>query len=305
MNRCLCCGQPLETDDKYHRKCLRALFGKDRVPSIPFGLSDVPSQVQKTGGRMSISGVQMKLSVRVNPSTWELETVAVGGTHILKPQPNQFPELPQNENTCMNIAADLRMDVPPHGLFEMGDKSICYIIRRFDRLEDGAKLAKETMYQVLSANDKYQGSLERVGGAIRAHVTNVGLDAINFFERVLLSFLIGNGDMHLKNWALLIRNDNVALAPCYDFVSSKIYIPEEEDSALTINGKRNRLRRADFSSFAANLKIDPIASENSLQLLIMARDPITSLVTHSTLSADKQAKLTRIVSSRYERLMGA
>ncbi|MEE8121220.1 MAG: HipA domain-containing protein [Anaerolineales bacterium] len=305
MNRCLCCGQPLDADGQYHGKCLKELYGKDQVPLIPFGLSDVPSQVQKTGNRMSISGVQMKLSVRVNPRTWEFETVAVGGTHILKPQPNQFPELPQNENTCMNIAADLRMDVPPHGLFEMGDKSICYIIRRFDRLEDGAKLAKETMYQVLGANDKYQGSLERVGREIRTHVTNVGLDAINFLERVLLSFLLGNGDMHLKNWALLSRNDNLALAPCYDFVSSKIYIPDEEESALTINGKRNRLRRADFSSLAANLKIDPVATENSFQKLIMTRDPITDLVTHSTLSADKQAEMTRIISSRRERLAGA
>lgn len=306
MSRCLCCGKQLTGDGRYHPMCLRQLFGKGRLPSIPFGVSDLPAEIIRIGGRMSISGVQMKLSVHANPEGLVLEAVAEGGTHILKPEPNQFPELPQNENLCMNVAAELKMPVPPHGLFPMADGKLCYIIKRFDRLEDGTKLHKETLFQILQAEEKYRGSLERVGKAIRAHTDNVGLDSIDFFERVLLSFLIGNGDMHLKNWALLIKEEGkAALAPCYDFVSSKIYIPEEEDSALSINGRKNKLSRGDFEVFADSLKIDPKAAENSLRKLSVAKEQILEMTMQSELSAERQQKLLDIINSRYERIESA
>ncbi|MFV2045428.1 MAG: HipA domain-containing protein [Anaerolineales bacterium] len=252
---------------------------------------------------MSISGAQIKLSVRVNLRTWMLETAAEGGTHILKPEPNQFPELPQNENLCMAIADELRMTVPPHGLFSMADGNLAYLIKRFDRLDDGTKLQKETMFQILNSTDKYRGSLEQVGRAIRAHTKNVGLDSIEFFERVVLSFLIGNGDMHLKNWALLISEQgDVTLAPCYDFVASKIYIPTEEESALAINGKRNQLDRGDFHVLADSLRIDPRAAENSFERLRKAKDQILDLTDHSELSQERQLQVRALINSRYERI---
>ena len=306
MSRCLCCGKGLTGDGHYHPMCLRHLFGKERLPSIPFGLSDLPALVSETGGRMSISGVQMKLSVRVNQESLALEPVAEGGTHILKPEPNQFPELPRNENLCMNFAAELKMSVPPHGLFPMADGTLCYIIKRFDRLEDGTKIHKETLFQILNADDKYKGSLEQIGKLMRAYVYNVGLDSISFFERALLSFFIGNGDMHLKNWALLTREDGkLALAPCYDFVSSKLYIPEEEDSALSINGRKNKLSRSDFDALADSLQIDPKAAGNSLRKMYEAKEKIIDMSMHSELSNEWQLKLLDVINSRYERLEAA
>ncbi|MGH2620664.1 MAG: HipA domain-containing protein [Anaerolineales bacterium] len=255
---------------------------------------------------MSISGVQMKLSIRVDPDRWELEAVAEGGTHILKPQPALFPYLPQNENLCMNVAGELKMRVPPHGLFAMADESLCYVVKRFDRLGDGGKLQKETMFQILSATDKYSGSLERVGKTIRAHVANIGLDSIEFFERVLLCFVIGNGDMHLKNWAILISEGSiVSLAPCYDLVSSRIYIPNEDETALTINGKKNKLIRGDFEALGASLEIDPRAAEYSLRKLFTARDPIASMCAVSLLSPELQQELSGLISVRFDRLVAS
>jgi serine/threonine-protein kinase HipA len=302
MSRCFCCGKQLTGNGQHHPKCLKLLFKNGRLPSIPFGLADLPAQVSKTGGRMSISGVQMKLSVRVNPESFEIETVAEGGTHILKPGSNTFPELPQNENLCMNLASEIELSVPPHGLFHMADGNLCYIIKRFDRLEDGTKMHKETLYQILNADEKYRGSLEQVGKIIRLHTYNVGLDSIDFFERVLLSFLIGNGDMHLKNWALLTRDEGKAeLAPCYDFVSSKIYIQDEEDSALSINGRKNKLRHVDFEVLADSLKMDPKVAENSFRKLYKAKDQIIEMTMHSELSVEWQQKLLDVINSRYER----
>ena len=305
MSKCLCCEKP-GGEDRYHAHCLDELFGKAYPPSISFGLAGLPEQVGKTGGRMSISGVQMKLSVRLNPDDWMLEAVAEGGTHILKPEPSQYPELPQNENLCMNMAKEMNMNVPPHGLFSMADGKLCYIIKRFDRREDGAKIQKETLFQILESEDKYGGSLEQIGKAIRAHAANIGLDLINFFERALLSFLIGNGDMHLKNWAVLIFNEGAAvLAPCYDFVSSKIYISNEEDSALTINGKRNQLSRGDFEALASSLKIDPKAAQNSFRKLSRAKKQIFEMCIQSQLTLPLRRKLVDVINSRYERLYGA
>ncbi|MBI4396768.1 MAG: HipA domain-containing protein [Elusimicrobia bacterium] len=301
MNRnCLCCQKPLDNGAHHHPKCLKDLFGKPTVPAIPFGLADIPAQVVKTGARMSIPGVQMKLSVRINPDTWTLETVAEGGTYILKPDPTQYPELPQNENLCMNMAAELNMPVPPHGLFPMSDGKLCYIIKRFDRLDDGTKLQKETMFQILGSEDKYRGSLEQVGKVIRKHAANVGLDSIDFFERAFLCFLIGNGDMHLKNWALLTdKEGRISFAPCYDFVSSKVYLPEEADSALTINGKQNKLSRPDFEALAAFLKIDPKSMSSSFQKLLGAKKMLLQMCASSELSTVQQHKLTDIIESRH------
>ena len=109
--------------------------------------------------------------------------------------------------------------------------------------------------------------------------------------------------MHLKNWALLIsEQENVSLAPCYDFVCSKIYIPDEEDSALSINGKKNKLSRGDFEVLADSLKIDPKAAENSFQKLNEAREQILELTSHSELSDERQHMILNTINSRYERI---
>ncbi|MBI4677459.1 MAG: HipA domain-containing protein [Elusimicrobia bacterium] len=301
---CFCCQKPLEAGHRYHPRCLSRLFGGRLLPSIPFGRAEMPALVARAQGRMSISGVQMKLSARLDKGTGRLESAAAGGTHILKPEPERFPFIPRNENLCMNMAEEAGFPVPPHGLFAMADKSLCYVVKRFDRTDDGTKIQKETMFQILGATEKYAGSLEMVGKAIRSHVANVGLDTIDFFERVLFCFLTGNGDMHLKNWALLYHGKDLSLAPCYDLVCSRVYIPNEDDSALTVNGKKNKLTRADFSALADSLGIDPKASANSFDKLRLAQEKLREMASSSELPFGLRQKLSHIIKTRYERLYG-
>lgn len=303
-SRCLCCQKPLEAEGRYHPRCLIRLFGNPRLPSIPFKAADLPAMVTKDKNRMSISGVQPKASVRVNKETWAIEAVATGGTHILKPEPEQFPQIPQNENLCMNMAEELGLHVPSHGLFEMSDGKLCYVIKRFDRARDGQRIAKETMFQILGSTDKYSGSLEKVGKAIRAHAANVGLDTIDFFERVLFCFLTGNGDMHLKNWALLGAGQEVALAPCYDLVCSRLYIKNEADTALTLNAKQNKLKPPDFAALAGRLEIDSKASANILDKLRNAQEKLREMIINSELRSNLRQEQLNILSSRYKRLYG-
>lgn len=303
-NRCLCCQKPLEAGARCHPRCLSRLFGGPRPPGIPFKAADLPAMVAKDKNRMSISGVQPKASVRLDKSSWTLEVVAAGGTHILKPEPEHFPQLPQNENLVMNMAEGLGLPVPPHGLFEMADGKLCYVIKRFDRTEDGRRIAKETMFQIIGSTDKYAGSLENVGKAIRAHAANVGLDMVDFFERVLFCFLTGNGDMHMKNWALLGAGREVALAPCYDLVCSRLYIHGEDDTALTLNAKQNRLKRSDFEALAGHLGIAPKAAANILDKLRSAQEDLREMIINSELRSDSRQELLNIISSRHKRLYG-
>lgn len=302
MRTCLCCQKPVDTEQRYHPRCLKRLFDTTRLPAVPFGLADMPRLVIAAEGRMSISGVQPKLSVRFDPQSGSVESMAVGGTHILKPESDRFADIPHNENLCMSMAEELGMRVPPHGLFAMADGRLCYIVKRFDREVGGGKTHKETMFQVLGSTDKYAGSLEQIGKALRAHAANVGLDAVDFFERVLFCFLTGNGDMHMKNWAFLGQGKGVALAPCYDFVCSRLYIPQEEDSALTINAKKNKLKRSDFSALAKHLALDSKAVENVFDKLRAAQEPLRRMVLDSHLRSALREEFAGILSSRYRRL---
>lgn len=281
LNKCLCCYKDTGGSAKYHPECLKKLFGVNWVPEIPINSRDLPLEVRKKAGKMSISGVHIKASVRLDKHNKSLSIVDEGGTHILKPEPGEYPELPQNENLCMNIAECLDIEVPPHGLFPMADGKLSYVIKRFDRTSGSEKIHIEDMAQILGLppDSKYDSSLEKVGKAILENTQNKYLNAIDLFERVTLSFVLGNGDMHLKNWSLLIPDDNrIRLAPCYDLVSTELYLPDGDESALTINGKRSNLKKSDFHSLADYLEIDQKSVKNSFDKIIDNRKQVISLI---------------------------
>jgi serine/threonine-protein kinase HipA len=286
-------------------KDLRRLFGVTWLPSIPFGLDNFQNEVSQVVAQnpMSISGVQKKASVLLNRKTHQLEIVSIGGTHILKPEVDQYPEIPKIENLCMNMAERASIEVPAHGLLPMKDGSLCYIVRRFDRLADGSKSGQEDMKQILGARDKYEGSLESIGKVLLKHAARPGLEVINFFERVVFCFLIGNGDMHLKNWSMIEPKDQqYRLTPAYDMVSSSLYFPQETESALTVAGKKNRLTRSDFEGLANYLNIDVKAARASLRRLLGMQTLFQQMIQESELHTDRKVALSDLIQKRFARL---
>src|SRR3989339_709823 len=141
-NICLCCEREIknETTQPYHQSCLHKLWQTTKLPALNFSTSDIFSQAQKMIGQMSISGVQEKLSVRLNDQKTQIVVVAADGTHILKPSPSRFPHLAENENFYMNLAENLSIETPPHGLFPLSDGQLTYVIKRFDRDDGGYKI---------------------------------------------------------------------------------------------------------------------------------------------------------------------
>ena len=149
---------------------------------------------------------------------------------------------------------------------------------------------------------KYNGSLEQVGRAIKKYSDNPGLDVIAFFELTIFSFLVGNADMHLKNYSLLTKNGFVGLAPGYDLVSTQLILNDTEEIALTLNGKKAKLTRKDWKVFAANLEINPKALANSLDRLKSKISQMFGFIEQSFLDQSSKSKLREIISERSERV---
>ena len=289
----------------YDARLLRTMFGKAICPTIAISSSEIALEAQKLAGKLSISGVQPKLSMRLDGD--RLIPVARDGQFILKPQTQDFAQLPQNEYLCMSMGKRFGLRIAPCLLLELSDGTPTYIVKRFDRYKRGRrikKLACEDMQQILGGPDKYAGSHEQIAQAVRQHCTFIPLEFQRLFEVVIFNFAIGNGDAHRKNFSLLTSVDGtIALSPAYDLVSSRLAIPAESDElALTVSGKRNRLRRVDFLAFAAHLSIAPDYAEGKIADLLNLHGEFTEMIAASRLNPELREHLSGILADRLDRL---
>ena len=289
---------------EYDAKTLRAMFGKPIRPTIPLSLQEISLQAQKLAGKLSISGVQPKLSVRLEGK--QLVSIERDGRFILKPQTQEFGELPQNEYLCMQMGKRFGLNTADCVLLELADGSPAYVVKRFDRRKKGQRIEKlhcEDMQQILGGRDKYIGSHEQIAEAIRKYCTFAPLELQRLFDLTIFNFAIGNGDAHKKNFSLLTTEGKVALSPVYDLVSSRLAIPEETDElALTLNGRLNSLTRDDFETFAARLEIATDYTGRKIAQLLNMREEFHRMVTTSTLSSALRDRLADIVTDRLDRL---
>lgn len=289
----------------YDAKSLRTMFGKAIRPIIAISSGEIAVEAQKLAGKLSISGVQPKLSMRLDGN--RLVPVARDGQFILKPQTQDFPELPQNEYLCMSMGRRFGLRTASFLLLQLSDGTPAYIVKRFERYKKGRrieKLACEDMHQLLGGPNKYAGSHEQIAAAIRKHCTFVPLELQRLFEMVIFNFAIGNGDAHRKNFSLLTSEDGtIALSPAYDLVSSRLAIPAESDElALTVNGKRNHLRRPDFLAFADHLSIERNYSERRMADLLKLCREFAEMIAASPLSPNGRERLSEILTDRLDRL---
>lgn len=253
--KCLHCYKPLSDDEvDYHKGCARKIFESAIVPVLPYTRANIKELAREiVAASTTVTGVQAKLSLDISRGkTGEAQRftiVGLWGKYILKPQTDRFANLPENENLTMHMAEAAGIKTVPHSLIRFADGELCYITRRIDRTRQGGKIAMEDMCQLSErlTEDKYKGSYERIAKLIRQHSAAPLLDVVNFWEVVVFSWLTGNADMHLKNFSLYRPADNYILTPAYDLLSTVLAMPEDdEELALTLNGKKKRIRRDDF-----------------------------------------------------------
>ncbi|MCA9407928.1 MAG: HipA domain-containing protein [Candidatus Omnitrophica bacterium] len=280
-------------------KLLKKIFNIPKWPSIDFSLSEVSLEAQELAGKLSISGVQPKLSVKLDRRKNALISTIKGGEFILKPQTSVYPNIPENEQCCMDMAAALGIAVPDHCLLPLKDNSLAYIVKRYDRNKVD-KYNQEDFQQILEKDDKYMGSVEEICRAINSISAVPGLDVQLLYERVIFNFIIGNGDAHFKNYSMITYNDiDRRLAPAYDLVCSKLIIPKGKDSALAINGKQNNLKRKDFDILGDYCKIpEKIRYEKFDQKFNIMRKMIES----SQVDQEKKKNFIEIIKERLHRL---
>lgn len=289
----------------YSGKQLQTMFGKPVRPGISISLGQISTEAQKLAGKLSISGVQPKLSVCLQGN--ELLPVARDGRYILKPQTQEFAQLPQNEYLCMQMGSRFGLNTAQSILLELADGSPAYLVKRFDRFKKGKrmeKLACEDTHQILGGPDKYAGSHMQIAGVIRDYCSFGPIEIQRFFEMTIFNFAIGNGDAHRKNFSLLTNQKGVvALSPAYDLVSSRLVIPEEaEEMALTVNGNRNRLKRYDFLAFAESIGIEANYAEIKVAELLALGDKFADMITKSELTVQLQERFLEIITQRLNRL---
>ena len=196
--------------------------------------------------KMSVQGVQPKLSARLSIKEGEFEIVDTGGKYILKPQHHLYPEMPENEDLTMRLASEIGLDVPLHGLIWSKDHTLTYFIKRFDRRGQNDKVPVEDFAQLagMSRETKYDYSMEKVVTVIDEFCTFPSIEKVTLFKLTLFNYLVGNEDMHLKNFSIITADGKVTLSPCYDLVNSTIeYTKQDEEIALPLKGKKKHLTR--------------------------------------------------------------
>ncbi len=220
---------------------------------FPYSAQEQIMLAMQLATKLSIQGVQPKLSVKLNSTKNIFEVVESGGTFIVKPPHQIYQEVPENEDVTMRLAKHFGIETPLHGLMYNKDGSKSYFIKRFDRIAKGHKIAVEDFAQLLNSSrgTKYSSSMEKVASVIEKHCTFPLLEKQKLFRLTLFCFLIGNEDMHLKNFSLIRRDNKVELSPAYDLLNTSILFKSGEELALPLNGKKSRLTRDDLLTYFA------------------------------------------------------
>jgi serine/threonine-protein kinase HipA len=247
VNRCPISYESLDAGGTYSESGLKRLSRQmEMLARFPYSAEEQVREAAARFSKMSIQGVQPKLSARLTIKKKEgiFEIVDRKGQFILKPQNQMFPQMPENEDLTMKMAELAGIHVPVHGLIYSRDNTLTYFIKRFDRVGKDKKLYAEDFAQLIgkTRETKYNSSMEKAAKVIEDFCTFPVIEKVKFFRLTIFNFLVGNEDMHLKNFSLVRKNDKIELSPAYDLVNTTIAVENPiEEIALPLGGKKRKL----------------------------------------------------------------
>lgn len=314
---CLCCGKLIKDNNEssgWHKTCIKKFFTTAVIPEIEITDSVLEELAKESTNKgYTIPGVQKKLSLYLSKEVYPRLTVVNYPTgYILKPQVKEFRALPEAEHLVMSMADKAKIRTVPHALVKSKD-SYAYITKRIDRVfskDSNVKLiAMEDFCQLdlRLTQDKYKGSYERCGNIIKKYSSRSGLDMTELFYRLVFSFIVGNSDMHLKNFSLIESESGSGeyhLSPAYDLLPVNVIMPEDkEEFALPINGKKRNIHRKDFLIFAAGCGIAKLAAEKMIEQLISMVPIFIEMCCNSLMPQDMKEAFIELVDKRVSALM--
>ncbi len=308
---CLCCGKSLKSENEsgWHKACIRHFFSTEILPEIQIDNSALTKLVTENINKgYTIPGVQKKLSLHLFSDTDNprLTLVNYPTGYIMKPQMEQFEALPEAEQLVMSMADAVGIITVPHALIRQ-EATYAYITKRVDRFfekNNVIMLAMEDFCQLdmRLTQDKYKGSYERCANVIRRYSSRKGLDMTELYLRIVFSFIVGNSDMHLKNFSLIETKSGsgeYVLSPAYDLLPVNIIMPEDrEQLALPINGKKMNIRKKDFLIFADECGISRISAEKMINSLTKKKDKLLQMCEESYLPEHLKKQFCELLEER-------
>ncbi|MBK7339189.1 MAG: HipA domain-containing protein [Saprospiraceae bacterium] len=314
-----CPGTLAEGFNTYSPSCLRNLFNGKKVNHLlpyeqPQQSEEVAEQFMENRKRISISGVQEKLSFLLEKNLLRLTNEGEHGTYILKPIPRDLKkvdQVPANEHLTMQIAKQVYgLNTAENAMIFFKNGSPAYITKRFDVKEDGSKWGKEDFATLAGktkdnagANFKYEYSYEEVGMLIQKYVPAWRVEIEKYFSLVVFNFLFSNGDAHLKNFSLLeSTKGDYLLSPAYDLVNTKLHVDDSDfalDKGLFADGfkseqykKSEHPSKSDFTEFAKRIGVAESRVNKLIYPFLENQPYMETLVSRSFLSdANKRGYL--------------
>ncbi len=272
MSKCLYCYKELaEGEVDFHKGCAKKFFGMQNAPELTYSLND-------------------------------LDALA---TQVIKPQTQTYKNLPENEDLTMHLAEIAKIKVVPHSLIRLQDGTLGYLTKRIDRTSDGSKIPMEDMCQLTERQTeyKYKSSYEQIAKVIAKHSYVPLLDLTDFYEQVFFSWLVGNNDMHLKNFSLYAPKGKWFLAPAYDLLNVSMANPKDaEEMALTLNGRKKRIEKSDFVSALTLSGIAPKVFDNMLEKYRKLLPKFHDMIDMSFLDDESKVAYKQGLTSRLERI---
>ena len=300
--------EPLPTGRSYSETGLRSIHSKlKHLEPLEYSYAAQLAEVRQRSDKMSIQGVQPKLSAVLKLKDSSFALVDRGGRFILKPNPLAYEEVPANEALTMRMAAEVGIEVPVHGLLRAKDDSWVYFVKRYDREGRTGKVHVEDFAQLSGATrvTKYDSSLERVVQLVEQFCTFPAIEKPKLAKRLLFCFLTGNEYMHLKNFSIWMQDGVVSITPAYDLLNSTLVLENaKEESALPLQGKKRKLTKELWLDYFCKerLNLNEGQIDKIVKDLQKAMPAFNELIKQSLLSEDRQAGYRTNLHARAKRL---
>ena len=310
MSKCLYCYKELADGEvDFHKGCCKKFFGIPEAPELPYSLDELDTlAAQIIQSQTTLTGVQAKLSLHLDRHNGSKRLTIVGlwGDYIFKPQTQSYKTLPENEDLTMHLAEIAKIKVVPHTLIRLKDGTLGYLTKRIDRSADGDKIPMEDMCQLTERQTeyKYKSSYEQIAKVIAKYSYVPLLDLTDFYEQVFFCWLVGNNDMHLKNFSLYAPKGKWGLTPAYDLLNVTLVNPkDDEELALTLNAKKNRIKKADFVKAMETSGIAPKVFENMVSKYHKLLPKFNEVIDMSFLDDEDKEMYKQSIAARLKRLI--
>ena len=297
---CLFCGKDINDDNLWHRSCIKKMFNRSTIPHIEIKEDEIINENLEKGN--TVPGVQKKFSLDSITIKTRKTIPTTNYEYIVKTQQENLNNIVYYEWIGMKLAEICKIKIVDCGILKNKDELI-FITKRIDRINN-KKIPMEDFCQLSNTQTeyKYNGSYEKCyKNVIKKYSSYETIDKLNFYKIILFSYIIGNTDMHLKNFSLYEIDDKYQMTPAYDLVPV-LMIFNQQEMALTINGKNKNLTKNDFYKFSQNIEIEKQFVDNIHNEILLSKTKMVNFINKTDLSDEEKNKFISFITNKIDLL---